>query len=339
MFNDTIVHGDLSPDPPQLLPFISDKLLSIYLPIIVYWVYSLVFEAISYLEWPCFEKYRLHTPLELRQRNKASPGAVFRDVVVQQLVQTICGLILMKFEPDRPSVDAVVERAQLAARLVGYNVDVKNAEVASLVLHDYVFPAARFVIAITVLDTWQYFLHRAMHLNKWLYRTFHSRHHRLYVPYAYGALYNHPIEGLLLDTIGAGLGFLVSGMSVRESVFFFTFSTLKTVDDHCGYNFPWDPLQIFFPNNSQYHDIHHQSYGIKRNFSQPYFTFWDKLLGTHMSAEEIPKRLKLTKTGVKVESEVTVTEVDSSSESSSSEKEETVTRRVTRRQAAMAAAL
>ncbi|ODQ55072.1 hypothetical protein SAICODRAFT_199062 [Saitoella complicata NRRL Y-17804] len=198
-----------------------------------------------------------------------------------------------------PSVDAVVERAQLAARMVRYNVDVKNAAVASLVLHDYVFPAARFVIAITVLDTWQYFLHRAMHLNKWLYRTFHSRHHRLYVPYAYGALYNHPIEGLLLDTIGAGLGFLVSGMSVGESVFFFTFSTLKTVDDHCGYNFPWDPLQIFFPNNSQYHDIHHQSYGIKRNFSQPYFTFWDKVLGTHMSAEEIPKKLKLTKTGVK----------------------------------------
>lgn len=28
------------------------------------------------------------------------------------------------------------------------------------------------------------------------------------------------------------------------------------------------------------HDIHHQPYGIKTNFSQPYFTFWDRLLNT-----------------------------------------------------------
>lgn len=30
-------------------------------------------------------------------------------------------------------------------------------------------PAFQFSIAILVLDTWQYFLHRAMHINKWLY--------------------------------------------------------------------------------------------------------------------------------------------------------------------------
>lgn len=31
------------------------------------------------------------------------------------------------------------------------------------------FPAIQFIIAILVVDTWQYFLHRAMHMNKWLY--------------------------------------------------------------------------------------------------------------------------------------------------------------------------
>ena len=30
-------------------------------------------------------------------------------------------------------------------------------------------PALQFAIAILVVDTWQYFLHRAMHTNKWLY--------------------------------------------------------------------------------------------------------------------------------------------------------------------------
>ena len=33
-------------------------------------------------------------------------------------------------------------------------------------------PALQFGVAILVVDTWQYFLHRAMHMNKWLYSTF-----------------------------------------------------------------------------------------------------------------------------------------------------------------------
>ena len=115
--------------------------------------------------------------------------------------------------------------------------------------------------------------------------TFHSRHHRLYVPYAFGTLYNHPVEGFLLDTAGTGIGFLVSGMTNRQAMWFFTMSTIKTVDDHCGYAFPWDPLQHFTSNNAAYHDIHHQSWGIKTNFSQPFFIFWDRMLNTQWKGE------------------------------------------------------
>jgi sphinganine C4-monooxygenase len=147
-------------------------------------------------------------------------------------------------------------------------------------IHFFLIPAAQSFIAIFALDTWQYFLHRAMHMNRWLYTTFHSRHHRLYVPYAYGALYNHPFEGFLLDTLGAAVAFKLTGMTIRQGIFFFSFSTLKTVDDHCGYHFPWDPLQFITGNNAAYHDIHHQNWGIKTNFSQPFTTIWDTLLGT-----------------------------------------------------------
>lgn len=151
-------------------------------------------------------------------------------------------------------------------------------------------PAAQFAIAIFIVDTWQYFLHRAMHMNKWLYNTLHSRHHRLYVPYAFGALYNHPVEGFLLDILGAGIGHLVTGMTTRQAMWFFTCATIKTVDDHCGYAFPWDPLQHLTSNNAAYHDIHHQTWGIKTNFSQPFFTFWDRLLGTVWSGGDVSLR-------------------------------------------------
>jgi sphinganine C4-monooxygenase len=43
---------------------------------------------------------------------------------------------------------------------------------AAKALYWYIVPALQFGLAIFIVDTWQYFLHRAMHLNKWLYSEF-----------------------------------------------------------------------------------------------------------------------------------------------------------------------
>ncbi|KAK0646412.1 fatty acid hydroxylase superfamily-domain-containing protein [Cercophora newfieldiana] len=148
-----------------------------------------------------------------------------------------------------------------------------------------VIPAFQVWVALAFMDTWQYFWHRAMHVNKWMYTHWHARHHRLYVPYAYGALYNHPVEGFILDTLGAALAYKASFMTPRMGMYYFVFSMMKTVDDHCGYALPWDPLQHITSNNAAYHDIHHQSWGIKTNFSQPFFTIWDRWLNTRWEGD------------------------------------------------------
>jgi sphinganine C4-monooxygenase len=76
------------------------------------------------------------------------------------------------------------------------------------------------------------------------------------------------------------VAYKAAGLTARQGMWFFTCSAIKTVDDHCGYAFPWDPLQHITSNNAAYHDIHHQNWGIKTNFSQPFFTFWDRRLNT-----------------------------------------------------------
>ncbi|KAG2702351.1 hypothetical protein I3843_06G078400 [Carya illinoinensis] len=231
---------------------ISDELLGTFAPIVVYWVYSGIYVLLGY-----FENYRLHSKKDEDEKNLVSKGTVVKGVLLQQIVQAIVAILLFTVTGDEVGA-----------------VDGPRSSLFVL--------ARQFITAMLVLDTWQYFMHRYMHHNKFLYKHIHSQHHRLVVPYAFGALYNHPLEGLLLDTIGGALSFLLSGMSPRASIFFFSFATIKTVDDHCGLWLPGNLFHTFFQNNTAYHDVHHQLYGNKYNFSQPFFIMWDRILGTYM---------------------------------------------------------
>ncbi|MCJ1250031.1 hypothetical protein MMC30_007257 [Trapelia coarctata] len=72
----------------------------------------------------------------------------------------------------------------------------------SRLIYWYGVPMIQFISAVSIADTWQYFGHRWEHTNRRWYKNVHHIHHTLYVPYAYGAAYTHPLEGLLLDALG-----------------------------------------------------------------------------------------------------------------------------------------
>ncbi|OBZ88943.1 Sphingolipid C4-hydroxylase sur2 [Choanephora cucurbitarum] len=271
----------------------SDEVLAVWLPIVAYWVYSIFWQVVMMAEWPFFEQYRIHTMGDMEKRNKVSLSRVLAMVVVQHIIQGVLGFLVLK--PVDPMEYALAQEKQLNV-WTGFFLSIFNRFELSFQLAQItqwvIVPLFQFFLAMAILDAHQYFLHRLFHVNKFLYKHVHSHHHRLYVPYAFGALYNHPLEGFLFDTCGAAIAAELARLSPRLTLIFFTFSTLKTVDDHCGYALPWDPLQFLFGNNVQYHDIHHQSFGIKTNFSQPFFTFWDRLLGTEMTLKEAEKKNK-----------------------------------------------
>ncbi|KAK4944879.1 Sphingolipid C4-hydroxylase sur2 [Elasticomyces elasticus] len=313
---------------PSMITGVPDVVLQLIAPVIAYWVVSLFFHILD--AYDLCSQYRLHTPAEVLKRNHVTRYEVLRDVILQQIIQTTFGLALAYFDPvetvgrEEHDIACWAQRLRVAQRYIPSLLSVVGLDAMALgkQWHDTLpqlagavsgglyatesfasweasvarfiywigIPVIQFTVAIFIVDTWQYFLHRAMHMNKFLYTTLHSRHHRLYVPYAFGALYNHPLEGFLLDTLGTGLAYLVTGMTVRQGMWFFTCSTIKTVDDHCGYAFPWDPLQHITSNNATYHDVHHQSWGIKTNFSQPFFTFWDRILNTAWTGGDVSSR-------------------------------------------------
>jgi sphinganine C4-monooxygenase len=313
---------------PAIVQGLPDALSQMLMLIFAYWATSAIFHVIDVYDW--FPQYRLHTPAEITKRNKVTRYEVFRDVIVQQIVQTLFGVAIAWWDPPemmgKEQYDIAVWALRLrvaqsylpaAFGLIGVDsvrLATKSYQhyptVAAVIgggayqspgfaswelqagwlIYHVLVPFLQFSIAIVLVDTWQYFVHRAMHMNKFLYTWLHARHHRLYVPYAYGALYNHPVEGFILDTVGTGSAYLLTGMTVRQGMAFFTAATIKTVDDHCGYHFPWDPLQHLTGNNAAYHDIHHQSWGIKTKFSQPFGTFWDRFLGTKWTGGDVSSR-------------------------------------------------
>ncbi|KAF9449950.1 sphingosine hydroxylase [Macrolepiota fuliginosa MF-IS2] len=279
---------------PRLIDGVPDHHVTLAVPILAYWSLSLFFHLLDISGWKWLERYRIHESEEVKKRNLVGRGEVILAVVFQQIIQTMMGFVWLEEEAiggggkGTSAMTEVVNGLQRWERLLEPEIIARVA----WFMYWWGVPVFQFFLAMFFIDTWQYFLHRLMHVNKFLYKSFHSWHHRLYVPYAFGSLYNHPVEGFLLDTLGAALAEWVTGMTTRQAMLLFIVSTFKTVDDHCGYNFPYDPLQMLASNNADYHDIHHQAVGIKSNFAQPFFVHWDTLLGTRMTRDDVERRKK-----------------------------------------------
>lgn len=141
-----------------------------------------------------------------------------------------------------------------------------------------------FVGVIFLQDTCFYFFHRVFHHPR-LFRWLHSGHHR--------SSYPTPWTSFALDfpeTLIQGL-FLIAVVFIIPIHFFvlgllLTTMTIWAVVNHLGFE-----LFPAFLNHrlrkwlisSTYHSVHHRNYRVHYGL---YFTFWDRLLGTHEANEK-----------------------------------------------------
>ena len=138
----------------------------------------------------------------------------------------------------------------------------------------------QMVLGMVAVVTYQYFIHRFLHAVPFLYRSMHKAHHRYMEPFAFSGLYNSFSEALLADAGCIIFATAVCSMRASESTLLATIASAKTVSSHSGYMLPWDPF-TYFSNNAVYHRYHHLAPVSKPvAFQQPFFTFWDRLLGT-----------------------------------------------------------
>ncbi|XP_078435991.1 sphinganine C4-monooxygenase 1-like isoform X2 [Wolffia australiana] len=228
-----------------------EALLPAFAPIAVYWVTCWVYEYLVYSR----EENRLHFG-EIEPKNIATRK------------QVILGTLAI--------------HATQIALAVFYFMVIGRYAVKPKAKAGYLQVAGQISMAMLIMDAWEYFWHRILHENEFLFKNFHALHHRLLVPYSYGAQYTDFFDAFVGQNLGGAVAMAVSGMSPMTSALFFSLISIKAVDDHCGMWLPnWNPMHRFLRNNVSFHSVHHQVYGFKYNYSIHFLATWDMLLGTY----------------------------------------------------------
>ncbi|XP_078129888.1 cholesterol 25-hydroxylase-like protein [Sander vitreus] len=136
------------------------------------------------------------------------------------------------------------------------------------------------VLARLLLFDMQYFLwHLLHHKVFWLYHFFHKEHH-LYTATFSLATENTGVWEMLSLTFFAALNPALLDCHPLTEMLFFVTNMYLSVEAHSGYEFPWSPHRLVpcgLYGGARHHDLHHLKFKV--NYA-PYFTHWDRLLGT-----------------------------------------------------------
>jgi sphinganine C4-monooxygenase len=136
-------------------------------------------------------------------------------------------------------------------------------------------------IGVVAMDTIQYICHRTFHTFPSLYR-FHKVHHESKALHSVGALYNSFFE---VVCTGAAMGILfynILGFQPFEFAVLSSLSFIQTIREHTP------------ALGKTRHWVHHNP-NIHANFQQPFFSYWDRLLGTYQPPPP-PETIRMRKT-------------------------------------------
>ena len=100
---------------PYLIHSVPDYIPTLAAPVIAYWCLSLFFHGLDISGWEWLEKYRIHDSEEVRARNLATRSEVVWAVILQQVIQTVLGLITLTDKSTH-----VVNHAQQLRRVASF---------------------------------------------------------------------------------------------------------------------------------------------------------------------------------------------------------------------------
>jgi sterol desaturase/sphingolipid hydroxylase (fatty acid hydroxylase superfamily) len=135
------------------------------------------------------------------------------------------------------------------------------------------------IAMLLIFETYFYWTHRLAHSVPQLYK-YHKVHHEYTQPNALTGFHGSIVDALISVVPGVALCMVVLDLHLYTIWMFLLIHALRTVIDHCGYEFPWNPFD-FVPFGSciQMHNLHHSknvgNYGL-------FWPLWDPICGTYI---------------------------------------------------------
>ena len=153
-----------------------------------------------------------------------------------------------------------------------YIIDINKTSILHIVIPVFII----FIID----DIFFYFVHRLIHVNKFLYKKIHRIHHEANMPVAIDYIYAHPLEWMV-GYIGPFIGILLyGGISIYTFWLYLIIRNLHEIFIHSGIHSSSFLYKIIpFAANNKHHDLHHEKYNC--NYAST-FTFWDGIFKTRL---------------------------------------------------------
>eukprot|EP00123_Amoebidium_parasiticum_P012880 comp21631_c0_seq1/m.30370 comp21631_c0_seq1/g.30370 ORF comp21631_c0_seq1/g.30370 comp21631_c0_seq1/m.30370 type:complete len:343 (-) comp21631_c0_seq1:229-1257(-) len=209
---------------------------------------------------PFFRKYKIQSakPNTWAQQWRCFKALLFNHIVIQFPMMLLFHRVVKEF---------------------GFSIELPLPPVTTM--------AWQVIAFFLIEDFYFYWIHRLLH-HRSIYKYVHKVHHEHTHPFGISAEYAHPIETVFLG-IGTILGPLFFARHLLTLWVWLVFRLYETIEDHSGYDLPFNPTNLIpFWGGPVHHDHHHKTFD--GNYASV-FSFWDWLFGTDIQFQEHQKKL------------------------------------------------
>ena len=225
---------------------------------------NVAFAALYCGDFACAERHRISAlPWPWRAREPEKRAAFWR------LLRRSLGVVALNlaFLPVMLSVPYLLHADHLGA------FSLRGADLPTLPLL-----LLQLAFCTACEDIVFYAVHRALHDSR-IYAPVHKLHHEWTAPIVLASEHAHVLEFVVSNGLPVLAGPLLLRSHTLTYAIFVVTRVATSVDNHCGYAFPWSPCRLLpFGTTAESHDFHHAR-GIDAAFASQ-FALFDVLCGT-----------------------------------------------------------